>query len=645
MERGGDDGWSRREVLKSGAALGGAALAGGGSAAGAGSDDGDGGRTAWNPRPAEPEEVAPGLYRFPDSCSVYVLRKGSRGLAIDFGSGAFLEHLPEIGVQELDAVLLTHPHSDQCRGLARRDDWPFEIHAPSGASEFLSPGGVRSFWKNTGGAGVPPNYLPLDRPISGVKGDLSESGSGHYMWNGLRIRPVETPGHTDAALTYVVDWRGRRLAFCGDALSGPGSVWQPYHLEWNHWTAKGARRARKGLSRLSNVALDLLLPSHGASMREPDHALRQTIGTLGDFIDAKDCICPGVEEKWLSAEEVTPGVRRVLPHLYRFGMNGYILVSRSGEALLLDPPPDAPEKLRNVADELDIDGFAAATATHYHSDHVNGLPPARDELGADVWLHPHVARVATEPDAWRRPWLPERIEDPDRILPKMGVLEWHEYGIRVFPLPGQTRYHCGLLVGVNGTDVLFSGDNFHPPSLWGGSGGFCAFNEGYPSMYGESAGKVLELAPDVICAGHGSYYEFLPEHMRAVQKWAERARASLTELAPGRATMAQYNCHAFDIRPYRAQAAPGEMVELTLHVRNHRGDRQTLTIRPDLPAGWEARRELRRVTVGAGKNTGVPLELRVPSGQAPGRQVVGVSALRSGRRLGQVARAAVDVTA
>ena len=422
------DEWRRREVLKTGAALGGAILTGG-----AGPGTGKKSRAA-EPLPAEPKRLAEGLYMFRDTCNVYVLKNGSRGLAVDFGSGAFLKHLSSIGAESLDAVLLTHPHSDQCRNLTGRDDWPFEIHAPSKAARHLSKDGVERFWKDAGGAGVPSNYLPLDRAVSGLQTDLKEAGSGHHTWRDRRIRPVEPPGHTDAALTYIIDWRGQRLAFCGDGLYEAGCIWQPYHLEWDHWTANGARRARTGLSRLSNVRTDLLLPSHGSPMQKPDVALQQTIRSLDDFIAVKDCICPDVKEQWIPGNQVAEGVQRVLPGLYQFGKNGYALVS-GNEAVLSDPRPDDITTLRAAADEMDVRSWTAATATHYHSDHINGLEAVRREFGADIWLHPRVERIATNPDAWRRPWLPQPVEKPYRRLPGDGRVRWKDHDIGVSPCP------------------------------------------------------------------------------------------------------------------------------------------------------------------------------------------------------------------
>jgi hypothetical protein len=50
---------------------------------------------------------------------VYVLRSGREAVLIDFGSGAVLDRLGELGVDRVTDVLVTHHHRDQVQGLDR----------------------------------------------------------------------------------------------------------------------------------------------------------------------------------------------------------------------------------------------------------------------------------------------------------------------------------------------------------------------------------------------------------------------------------------------------------------------------------------------------------------------------------------------
>ncbi|MDF2651781.1 MAG: fold metallo-hydrolase [Paenibacillus sp.] len=64
-------------------------------------------------------ELSKNLFLYQDTCHVYVVKNGTKAVLIDFGSGDVLDRLPEIGVDQVCAVLMTHHHRDQGQGLAR----------------------------------------------------------------------------------------------------------------------------------------------------------------------------------------------------------------------------------------------------------------------------------------------------------------------------------------------------------------------------------------------------------------------------------------------------------------------------------------------------------------------------------------------
>ena len=61
----------------------------------------------------------PDLYRWIDTCHVYILRAGDAALLIDLGDGSVLDHLGDIGVKRVEWVLFTHHHREQCQGASR----------------------------------------------------------------------------------------------------------------------------------------------------------------------------------------------------------------------------------------------------------------------------------------------------------------------------------------------------------------------------------------------------------------------------------------------------------------------------------------------------------------------------------------------
>src|SRR5690348_6676421 len=83
------------------------------------------------------EEVARDVLRIRDTCNVYVLRSGTEALLVDVGSGAVLDVLPELGVERVTDVLLTHHHRDQVQGLRRAADAGARIWAPPVERELI----------------------------------------------------------------------------------------------------------------------------------------------------------------------------------------------------------------------------------------------------------------------------------------------------------------------------------------------------------------------------------------------------------------------------------------------------------------------------------------------------------------------------
>jgi len=60
-------------------------------------------------------EVDPGVYQWTSTCQSYVLKHGDKGLLIDPGDGSVLDHLDQIGVRQIEWVLFTHHHREQCQ--------------------------------------------------------------------------------------------------------------------------------------------------------------------------------------------------------------------------------------------------------------------------------------------------------------------------------------------------------------------------------------------------------------------------------------------------------------------------------------------------------------------------------------------------
>ncbi len=258
------------------------------------------------------KQLIANLYLFEDTCNVYVVAGEGEAIAIDYGSGAWLDEYEALGLPPVRHVFLTHHHNDQCAGLLARDAWPFAIHAPPGEQPLLSPEGVAEFWRTRRDGGVPRSYAALERGIPGVVYDMD--GWADLFWGSSRVRFISTPGHGTGAASVLVNVGSKQVLFCGDAAHAGGAIWQPYHLEWDHWTGAGALQAWEGVERLRGVGIDLLCPSHGPAV---DRQIRATLEALSrrllDLYRVKGSICAGERDYYLPPRFLNCGARGVLP--------------------------------------------------------------------------------------------------------------------------------------------------------------------------------------------------------------------------------------------------------------------------------------------------------------------------------------------
>jgi glyoxylase-like metal-dependent hydrolase (beta-lactamase superfamily II) len=565
-------------------------------------------------------------------------------LAIDYGSGAWLTRLHEIGIKRLEHVVLTHTHRDQCAGLYRGGPWPFEIHLPSKDAELLGPEALGQFWQTYQRGGCPPTYSAPSLPLENFSADLNPDNE--RLLGPVRLCAISTPGHTPSALTYLAEWHGRHLAFCGDVAHAGGTLHQPFHLEWDHWTASGALAAWYGLERLNYCHFDVLLPSHGPVINQrPGSCIGTLQKRLMAFIRAKGSVCAGEPNRWLDLKPVDKNIDQVLPHLYRFGSNGYLLLSAKGTGLVIDPTQSDMPALETLLRHLNHPQLTAAVATHYHIDHSDALNAVRHQYGAAIWLHPWVAEPIKDCNRFDLPYLPAEPVSADRLLPTTGRFRWQEYRFDIRPFPGQTWWHCAFDAVIDTKHVLFSGDNFQPPSRWNGTGGFCAFNGSrFVAGFGRSAQTALNINPDIICNGHRIVYAFAPSHYRRILRWTAQAEKAVRELCPNnRAWLAHYDYRASQWEPFISRSKPGQTINLYLAHRNHNEHPVSLNVQALAPSNWSVQPAKRQGRIAADKTRRFGFGIAIPRRTPKGRYVVAAEQYIDGQAQGEACVALIDI--
>jgi glyoxylase-like metal-dependent hydrolase (beta-lactamase superfamily II) len=531
-------------------------------------------------------DIAPRVACFRDTCNVYVLR-GDDGDAvlIDFGDGDVLDHLPELGVERVTDVLLTHHHRDQLGGLRRAVDAGIRIWAPPGEIDLIAGMDERWRWR-TGwnDYDVRDDRFSLLESVP-VTGPVEEYRTMRLA--GLDIDVLPTPGHTIGSCSYLVELDGRVVAFTGDLVFGDGRVWSLPATQWTYSGWEGWGATVISTHTLSKRGPALLLPSHGEPIDDPPAALATLAERMQRLIDLRD------PRGWQAADRLLEPFDAITPHLLRnrtmFATN-YVLLSEDGEALLIDfgydvmctASPTERSARRTLLWSLEELGHRveAAVVSHYHDDHVAGLNLLRDVTGAEVWAPENVAPIIADPGRYDLPCLWFDPIAVDRVLPFETPVQWHEYELTLYPLPGHTRFAAAIGFEVDGKRILVTGDQQTDE----GKRSLLNFqyrNRFVPEDFVASAELYRRLRPDVLLGGHWLPLPVGDDLLGRLEADAH----SLVELheellAPDGFGTAPSGAR---IEPYRAAAGA---IDYVVTVRNPFPSAEQARVRLVVPTGW-----------------------------------------------------------
>jgi glyoxylase-like metal-dependent hydrolase (beta-lactamase superfamily II) len=339
----------------------------------------------------------------------------------------------------------------------------------------------------------------------------------------------------------------------------------------------------------------------------------------------------------------------------------YVLLSSTGEALVIDYGYDMTTGLAYGSDRAakrpwlaslpalrqryGVTAITAALATHYHDDHVAGLPLLRSVAGAELWVPENVAPVLGDP--WRYD-LPCQWYEPivaDRVLPLGEPIRWNEYEIVVHPLPGHTRFAAAFQIVVDGVTVLFTGDQQTGLGVPGEIREFLNYQYRNWFTLGDfvrSAELYRRIAPGLMATGHWepravdeAYLAMVAEEGRFVDD-VHRALLPLDEVDLGADGVAAR------IVPFRSRVEPEGTVRLSIVVRNPFRVPTAAELEVLAPDGWRVEPQHLTGDLVVGEDTEFGVEVTPPAVEVRrGRVVVDVTI--GELRLGQHTEAIVHV--
>lgn len=605
--------------------------------------------------------IARGVWRVEDTCAVYLVVDadapvGTRdAVAIDFGSGRALQHLDELGIHSITDVVMTHHHRDQGQGLPLAIDHGARIHVPPVEVDLFNR--VEEMWTS--------RPLENDYNLRQDRFSLLHSVPVHatvpeyrdLKLAGVRLRVIPTPGHTVGSVSYLLDRDGARIAFSGDLIYAPGKVWSLAATQWSYTENEGPCMTILSSILLAREEPTMLAPSHGSVMTDPAGALSRLCDAMQDYVDSRRPYPARIQEK------LDDPFIALTPHLLlnRTSMScSYVVLSTTGEALIIDygydmttgvlPSGERAAKrpwlasLPALRERYGVTRVSVALPTHYHDDHVAGMPLLRNVEGTQLWIPENVAPTMGDP--WRED-LPCQWYDAieaDRVLQLDEPFSWNEFVLTAHEQPGHTLYAVAYSAVIDGVAVVFTGDQ--QEGLGGRDGRRDVMNYQYRNLFGlgdyaKSAELYQQIAPGLMASGHWeprwsdqAYLDYLVESAKLV----DRVHAQLLPLEdidiPPHGQVAH-------ITPYRIRVECGEAVRYAVTIRNPLGEHAKAKVGIVTPIEWRAPAHELTFDLKPGEEKVVDFTV-APS--APGlRQRIAIDLTIGNTMFGQHAEAIIDV--
>ena len=601
--------------------------------------------------------VSPSLWWFRDSCNVYVWADGERALCIDFGSGAVLDVLDQIGVREIVAIVHTHHHRDQCAGDDRAAALDIPIWVP--ARERAMFESTEAFWR------LRRTYDSYDASSAGftraTSVPVARSLADHERidWSGGTLEVLPTPGHTKGSISVLAEIDGAPVGFTGDLIAGHGRVPTLHDLQWQYGMPDAVGAALHSAVTVARHGPRRILPSHGAPIDDGRAALgalaanlRRLAGLLAEIRRNR------LWTTWPSS--VDQPLTQVLPHLWvnsHSVANTYAWIDDRGDALILDYGFPSWDHFfadqRFVAHTLDdfrsaagLRRVRATVPSHYHDDHLAGVPWLQREHGAEAWIHDSFAAIVAEPERFDLPCL---LPDPirvDRVLADGDAVEHAGAALETFHMPGHTMFALGLAGTLDGVRVAYTGDNL----LAGALSPLRASAPIYRNVLRLDSIRVgverlIAHEPELLLTGHTGALEVSRADLDDFVAWARELELVVGRLAP----VPGLEDEALDpyvarVDPYRTTVVAGDAVAIDVIVTNHGPVPRQAAVRLRLADGWRAEPAQATVEVAAGgASATLPFTIHVPSTARPGRHVPTVDLTLGGEARGELAELLLEV--
>ena len=614
-------------------------------------------RTSFAPTGA-PRKISDNLYEFEDTCNVYIVRDGTRCVLIDFGSGKVLDHLPQLGITDVDWILHTHHHRDQCQGDYKAVARKIPIAVPAHEQHLFSD--AQNFWRNRRVFHLyyvrnDFNTITENIPVARRLDDYST-----LQWRNFEFYILPTPGHTLGSISLLATVDGRRSAFTGDLIFAPGKIVNLYDTQVNYGGSEGIDLGIFSLSRLRELKPGMLLPSHGKPMPDPDSAIGETIKRLTDYYRFQTGNAP--------SEDGRPQVvsRHLVCH-YTTTSSFYAILSSSGKAMFIDygsasgihfgnfeRATATTDRIRFQEHSIDrlkrdygLKNVDVAMPSHMHDDHMNGFPHLLRHHSTKVWCYENMVDVFENPRGYNLGCI---LGEPFKVARSFKDGErfrWEEFDFEIKHSPGHTEYQMAMFVTIDGNKIAFTGDAFFPNPRNDGTmrHNLIFRNHVESDSHLKSIRNLIDREPSMICPGHGQPYPVDRSILLATEQKFRRQQQLFDEVLPDGDVDFGLDPSWVRLYPYQMLIGAGESQVISVYVHNYKSTDMKTEVALIGPGDWAISPNVLTLSVPPKSTLSKKVKVAIPKDwHPPGpRFAIAADVMCDGKYLGQISEAVVDM--
>jgi glyoxylase-like metal-dependent hydrolase (beta-lactamase superfamily II) len=516
------------------------------------------------------ELIQPNIYRLQDAGNVYLLRSGNAGLLIDAGSDKLAEALESVGVEQIDWILHTHFHRDQCLGSSGLKNIGTKIAIGKSDADYLQPAIIES------PINISNRYLlsddlsdfgrrmePFQKP--GVDRVLVEGEV--IKWNEYTIGVMDTPGHTNGSVSYLVEVDSRLICFSGDLIIQGGYVQDLYSMQWIYLQNPGIDSSITSIDKISLLYPELILPSHGPQIKEPQADLQRLRSRIFEYQNSFNIQRAG-RWNWSGFVQVSEHV------IQDCGTTSQLIISESGDALLFDCGKDfTSDRLSEAKQKFGIKNIDVIIPSHWHYDHIDGIPALAASEGAEIWVWEGLREHVEHPENFITTCWTETKFTADRILTEGEKFEWGGYSFHAFHNPVHMEEQMGLAVRVDNIKFYFTADGsssnregFMRSSL------HCYNGISANSGLIKTARSFYEADPYICVPAHSNGFATHSDTRQEFMDWAMSTTDAIISLLPPGHSEIGFNPYWTTFYPAKSTMEPGEKKQVALRIKNTSGN-------------------------------------------------------------------------